>query len=66
MTKHRSTVLPQPSVSSGKIIQLSRKIHTHHGSDDGLDDNVHYLRNSGVEIDGVKFYGVPMLMDHSH
>ena len=29
---------------------------------DGLDDNVHYLRNSGVEIDGVKFYGVPMFM----
>ncbi len=27
---------------------------------DGLDDNVHYLCNSGVEIDGVKFYGVPM------
>ncbi|MDE6552291.1 MAG: metallophosphatase domain-containing protein [Muribaculaceae bacterium] len=30
---------------------------------DGLDDNVHYLRNSGVEIGGVKFYGVPMFMD---
>ena len=30
---------------------------------DGLDNNVHYLRNSGVEIDGVKFYGVPMFMD---
>ena len=29
---------------------------------DGLDDNVHYLCNSGVEIDGVKFYGVPMFM----
>lgn len=28
----------------------------------GLDDNVHYLCNSGVEIDGVKFYGVPMFM----
>ena len=27
---------------------------------DGLDSNVHYLCNSGVEIDGVKFYGVPM------
>lgn len=23
---------------------------------DGLDNNVHYLCNSGVEIDGVKFY----------
>ena len=29
---------------------------------DGLDDNVHYLCNSGVEIDGVMFYGVPMFM----
>ena len=26
---------------------------------EGLDSNVHYLRNSGVEIDGLKFYGVP-------
>ena len=30
---------------------------------DGLDGNVHYLCNSGLEIDGVKFYGVPMFMD---
>ena len=29
---------------------------------DGLDANVHYLYNSGKEIDGVKFYGVPMFM----
>lgn len=29
---------------------------------DGLDDNVHYLRNSGVEVCGLKFYGVPMFM----
>lgn len=29
---------------------------------DGLDDNVHYLCNSGIEIDGIKFYGVPMFM----
>ncbi len=29
---------------------------------DGLDPNVHYLCNSGVEIDGIKFYGVPMFM----
>ena len=29
---------------------------------DGLDTNVYYLCNSGVEIDGVKFYGVPMFM----
>lgn len=30
---------------------------------DGLDENVHYLCNSGIEIDGVKFYGVPMFME---
>lgn len=29
----------------------------------GLDANVHYLCNSGIEIDRVKFYGVPMFMD---
>ena len=29
---------------------------------DGLDGNVQYLCNSGIEIDGVKFYGVPMFM----
>lgn len=29
---------------------------------DGLDPNVHYLCNSAVEIDSVKFYGVPMFM----
>lgn len=28
----------------------------------GLDDNVHYLCHSGIEIFGVKFYGVPMFM----
>lgn len=28
----------------------------------GLDDNVHYLCNSGIEIDELKFYGVPMFM----
>ena len=27
---------------------------------DGLPDNVHQLSNSGIEIDGVNFYGVPM------
>lgn len=27
---------------------------------DGLDNNVHYLCNSGIEINGLKFYGVPM------
>ena len=29
---------------------------------DGLDDNVHYLCNSGIEIEGLRFYGVPMFM----
>lgn len=29
---------------------------------DGLDENVHYLCNSGIEIGGLKFYGVPMFM----
>lgn len=28
----------------------------------GLDDNVHYLCNFGIEIEGLKFYGVPMFM----
>ena len=30
---------------------------------DGLDDNVHYLCDSGVEIEGLKFWGVPMFME---
>ena len=29
---------------------------------EGLPDGVHYLCNSGIEIDGVKFYGVPMFV----
>ena len=28
----------------------------------GLNNNVHYLCNSGLEIEGLKFYGVPMFM----
>lgn len=28
----------------------------------GLDDNVHYLCNSAIEIAGLKFYGVPMFI----
>lgn len=28
-----------------------------------LPTDVHYLRNSDVEIDGVKFYGIPMFME---
>ena len=30
---------------------------------DGLDSNVHYLCNSGIEIEGLKFYGVPMFTE---
>ena len=30
---------------------------------EGLDSNVHYLCNSAIVIDGVKFYGVPMFME---
>ena len=29
----------------------------------GLDSTVYYLCNSGVSIDGVRFYGVPMFME---
>ena len=29
---------------------------------EGLDSNVHYLCNSGITLDGVSFYGVPMFM----
>lgn len=30
---------------------------------EGLPDDVHYLCNSGVTIEGMKFYGVPMFME---
>ena len=29
----------------------------------GLDNNTHYLCNSGIIINGMKFYGVPMFME---
>ena len=29
---------------------------------EGLDSNVHFLCNSGIEIEGIKFYGIPMFM----
>ena len=32
---------------------------------DGLDNNVHYLYNSEIEIDGIKFYGIPLFMGDS-
>lgn len=35
-----------------------------YGADiNGLDDNVHYLCNSGVTIEGIRFYGVPMFLE---
>lgn len=30
---------------------------------EGLPDNVHYLHDSGITIEGISFYGVPMLAD---
>lgn len=30
---------------------------------EGLDNNTHYLSNSKIEIEGIKFYGVPMFME---
>ena len=33
---------------------------------DGLDSNVHYLNNSRVEIEGVKFYGIPLFMSDAY
>ena len=32
---------------------------------DGLDNNVNYLYNSGIEIDGIKFFGIPLFMGDS-
>lgn len=29
---------------------------------EGLDSNVHFLCNSGIEIEGIKFYGIPMFL----
>lgn len=30
---------------------------------EGLPDDVHYLSNTGITIDGLRFYGVPMFME---
>lgn len=30
---------------------------------EGLDNDTHYLCNSGVVLDGIKFYGIPMFME---
>ena len=32
---------------------------------DGLDGNVHCLYNSGIDIEGIKFYGIPLFMGDS-
>ena len=32
------------------------------GNIEGLPDNCHFLRYSSVNIDGIKFYGIPMFM----
>lgn len=33
---------------------------------EGLDSNVFYLNNSDVEIEGIKFYGVPLFMSDAY
>ncbi len=35
----------------------------HSGEPDGLDANCHYLCNDFVEIDGLKFYGIPLSVE---
>ncbi len=37
----------------------------HGGEPDGLDGNCHYLRNDSVEIDGLKFHGIPLSVEDS-
>jgi len=74
---HRLQNLPEADVvvHSGDFCMVGSEPYRHkificgnhdvclYGADiDGLDDNVHYLCNSGIEIDGLKFYGVPMFM----
>ena len=34
----------------------------HGAAIEGLPDGVHYLCHSGIEIDGVRFYGLPMFV----
>ena len=33
---------------------------------EGLDSNVFYLNNSDIEIEGIKFYGVPLFMSDAY
>jgi Icc-related predicted phosphoesterase len=35
------------------------------GKIEGLPDNVHYLYHSGIEIENVKFWGVPLFVEDS-
>lgn len=35
------------------------------GGIDGLPDDVHYLREEGIEIEGVKFWGIPLFMEYA-
>lgn len=35
----------------------------HHASIDGLPDGCHYLCNSGIEIENIRFYGLPFFME---
>ncbi|MDR1951583.1 MAG: metallophosphoesterase, partial [Bacteroidales bacterium] len=35
----------------------------HNAKIDGLPENCHHLSNSGVTIEGIKFYGVPLFME---
>lgn len=47
-----------------KIFTLGNHDTCLYGADiSGLDENVHFLRNSGIEIEGLKFYGVPFYME---
>ena len=32
----------------------------------GLDDNVYYLNNTSIEIEGIKFYGIPLFMSDAY
>lgn len=49
-----------------KIFTLGNHDTCLYGADiSGLDDNVHFLCNSGTEIEDLKFYGVPFFIEGS-
>lgn len=51
--------LPYPH----KLFISGNHDHCMYGNEiNGLDANVHYLCNSGIEIEGVKFYGIPLFV----